>query len=229
MKYAAISRYTGAANWLLIIYLSIMVTGCSFRPAELSPEEARLLQTRDFNGSPEEVAKAVTMVLQEMHYTLGNVDMGLGVITATRTSERSLAPISREAGEPELNEVETFCLVAGAVAIVGIVLAIIFGDDDEDEEEDRENRGRHSRRSSGHHHGNSWSLFGSNDSYSSGPDSYSYTMTISLEPIPPGQTRVRATVQGKHLEGGGIAESGPVQSQEFYVDFFTRLHKILNK
>ena len=232
MKTSSINRFSRGASWLLIIYLSLVMTGCSFRPAEISPEEARILQTRDFNGRPEEVAKAVSVVLQEMHYSLGNVDMGLGVLTATRTAERSLAPISRETSEQSdfESELGTFCLVAGTIAVVGLFLAWIFDsfdDDDDDDDDDRQSRRSHRSRS--HHHDSGFSIFGPSTPGPSDADSYTYTITINLEEISLQQTRVRLTVQGEHYEGPSIIESGPVQDQQFFIDFFTRLHTTLNR
>ncbi|NQT63516.1 MAG: hypothetical protein HQ556_11200 [Candidatus Marinimicrobia bacterium] len=237
MKTTSINRFSRVASWLLIIYLSFIMSGCSYRPAELTPEQARVLQTRDFNGSPEEVAKAVSVVLQEMHFTLGNVDMGLGLMTASRTSERLLAPISRETSVENgvENELGTFCLIAGTMAVVGLFIAWMFDafDDDEDEEEDNENDDRHtprrSHRSRSHHHDSSWSMFGSHDSGPSSADSYTYIMTINLEELSLQQTRVRLTVQGEHYEGPSLVESGPVQDQQFFIDFYTRLQTTLNR
>jgi len=220
------NRYTRGASWMLIVYLSIMISGCTSRPEVLSPEAARIIQTNEYNGTPEEVARGVVIVLQEMHYTLGNVDMGLGIITAEKSSERSLAPLSQEpANESEIDDgVKTFFIVAGVAIVIGFILAIIFGDDDEDDDgEDRQSR--RSRRHHGHHE-SSTVYVGSND-YE--PASYLYTMTVVLEETMPSQTQVRVTVQGQHYEGPSVSESGPVQSQEFYADFFTRLQIALNQ
>jgi len=230
MKTSSMNRFSRGASWLLVFYLSLVMTGCSFRPAELTPEEARVLQTQDFNGTPEEVAKAVSVVLQEMHYSFANVNMGLGVLTATRTSERSLAPISRETSSENdfENELGTFCLVAGTIAVVGLFLAWIFDGFDGDDEEDDDYDDRPSRRHRSHHHDSGISIFGSGDS-GSDVDSYTYTMTVNLEEISLQQTRVRLTVQGEHYSGPSIVESGPVQDQQFFIDFFTRLHTTLNR
>ena len=235
MKTSGMNRYSRGASWLLIIYLSIIISGCAYRPAELTPEQARVLQTRDFNGSPEEVAKAVSVVLQEMHYTLDNVDMGLGIMTASRTSERLLAPISREtSGESDFeSELGTFCLIAGTMAVVGLFLAWMFdafdSDDDEDDEDDDRRPSRRSHRSRSHHHDSGWSIFGSSDNSPSSADSYTYIMTINLEELSLQQTRVRLTVQGEHFEGPSLVETGPVQDQQFFIDFFTRLQTTLNR
>lgn len=217
-------RYTRASTWILVIYLSFALTGCTFRPAEITPEQARVLQTRELNASPEEVAKAAVIVLQDIHYTLDNVDMGMGIITATRSSERRLAPISREAmTEEEIDQgIKTFFIVAGVIAVVGFLLAFVFADDD-DEEDEREDR---SRRHRPRHHGPSHVIV---DHGHDGPDAYLYTMTIMLEEVGMGQTRVRTTVQGERREGSSITESGPVQSEEFYSDFYSRLHTALNR
>ena len=218
--------YPRAASWILVIYLAVMVSGCSFRPTELPPEEARILQTREIIGSPEEIARATVSVLQEMHYTLLNVNMGLGIITAERNSERYLAPISRETlTESKINDdLQTFCLVAGAAAIIGLFLAWIFDgtEDDQDDEDWVDDRHQGSRLV--HPHPGPVYI----DSNDSGPDSYHYTMTITMEETSQQMTRVRVTVQGQHFEGADIVKSGPVQSQKFYADFYNRLDQIMN-
>jgi len=218
-------KFSRGASWLLIIYLSVMVSGCTFRPTVISPEEARILQTREFNASPEEVARASVVVLQEMHYTLGNVDMGLGLITANRTSERSLAPISRElVNDSEISdELGTFCVVAGTVAIIGIILAIIFGDDEEDDDDNNRRSVRH-HRPRVHHPGPVYV-----DSNDSGDESYHYSMTITLAETSQQHTKVHVTVQGEHFEGSSINASGPVQDQQFHIDFFNGLQAALNR
>jgi len=222
---SGMNHYTRGASWLLICYLSIVISGCSFRPEVLTPEEARALQTRVLDGTPEEIARAVVVVLQEMHYTLGNVDMGLGIITAERSSERRLARISREpATETEIDDgVKTFFIVAGVAIVVGFILALIFGGEDDEENDDEEGWFHRSHRH-GSRHESSTVYVG--DDY--GPDSYLYSMTVTLEEIVPQQTRIRVTVQGQHLEGFAVSESGPVQSQEFYADFFDRLQVAFN-
>jgi len=222
-------RYSRGASWLLIIYLSFMISGCSFRPEVLTPKEARILQTRELNGTPEEIARGVVVVLQEMHYTLGNVDMGLGIITAERSSERRLAPISREpVSDSEIDDgVKTFFIIAGVAIVVGFILALIFGDSDDDDEEndDDDERSYRSRRHRPHHE--SSTVYMGSGSYDD--DSYLYSMTVTLEEVAPMKTKVRCTVQGQHLEGSSVSESGPVQTQEFYADFFSRLQIALNQ
>ena len=224
-----LQHYSRGATLILVAYLSIMISGCAFRPAELSPEEARILQTRELNGSPEAVAKAVVIVLQDMHYTLGNVDMGMGLITAERASERWLAPISKEAiSEEEVERgIATFFVVAAVIAVVVFIFAFVLNDDDDDDdEEDDDNEGwRHSRRS--HRHSRSSTVYVESDDH--GRDSYVYSMTVMLEEIVPQQTRVRVTVQGQHLEGSRVLESGPVQTEAFYTDFYSRLQAALNR
>jgi len=159
----------------------------------------------------------------------------LGLMTASRTSERSLAPISRETGAQSdfESELGTFCLIAGTIAVVGLFLAWMFdafdgdNDDDDDDNDDRRHPQR-SHRSRSHNHDSNF-FWGSDNSSSSGADSYTYTMTVNLEELSLQQTRVRLTVQGEHYEGSSIVESGPVQDQQFFIDFFTRLHTSLNR
>ncbi len=230
MKTLSLNRFSRGSSWLLIIYLSVVISGCANRPAELAPEQARVLQTRDFNGSPEEVAKAASLVLQEMHYTMGNVDMGLGLMTASRTSEHLLAPISREAvAEENLeSDVGTFCLIAGTMAVVGLFIAWMFDafDGDDDDNDNDRHRSR-SHRSRSHRHDSN--IFVGSDHSSSDADSYTYIMTINLEELSLQQTRVRLTVQGEHYEGPSLVESGPVQDQQFFIDFFNNLYATLNR
>ena len=222
------SRYTRSATWLLVIYLSFALSGCSFRPAELTPEEARLLQTRELNGTPEEIAKAAVLVLQDMHYTMDNVDMGMGIITAKRSSERRLAPISREAmTEEEIDQgIKTFFIVAGIIAVVGFFLAFVLNGDDDDDDDDDDDTSYHGRSNRSYHGGPTHVFVDSGDD---GPDSYTYTMTIVMEELSPGQTQVRTTVQGVRREGSRVTESGPVQTEAFYSDFYSRLDRALNR
>ena len=223
-----IQRFLQAASRILILYLSVMISGCSFRPAELSPEKARVLQTRELNGSPDEVAKAVVVVLQDLHYTLGNVDMNMGLITAERLSERLLAPISRETvSDNEVNKgIRTFFIVAAVIAVVGFLFAwMADGDEDEDNDQEEDTGWRFSHRSGRHSHGHD--IYYETDEQ--GPDSYRYSMTVMLEEITAHKTRVRVTVQGQHLEGSRVLESGPVQTEEFYSDFYSRLQAALNR
>ena len=226
-------NYSRGSTWILVIYLSIMVSGCATRPAELSPEAARALQTRVYSASLEQVARAATVVLQDMHYTLGQVDMSLGVLTASRNSEWSLAPISREiSAESEMaDELGTFCLIAGVMAAVGLTLAWIFGGDDDEEEDDRDERRSHRSRSHSssrsHSHNSSSFFFGSSDD--NGPDSYTYTMTINMEELSSQQTQIRVTVQGEHFEGSSLVESGPVQDSDFFNNFYNQLQIVLNR
>lgn len=220
--------YSRGSTWILVIYLSAMISGCTFRPAEISPEEARVLQTREFTASPEDVARAITTVLQDMHYTLGTVTMDPGIITAERSSERRLAPISRESmSEEEIDQgIKTFFIVAGVIAVVGILLAWVFHDSDEEEDEEEQEEYRPERsRSHRRPQRNTTHVYTTSDDHAS--NSYLYTMTITLEEIVSMQTRIRVTVQGQHLEGSRVVESGPVQTQAFYSDFYGRLDKIL--
>ncbi len=234
MKNNPFNRFSRGASWLLIIYLSFIISGCANRPTELPPEQARVLQTRTFNGSPADVAKAVSVVLQEMHYTLDNVDMGLGILTASRTSENLLAPISREADEQTEfeDELGTFCLIAGTLAVVGLFFAWLFdnADDDDDDNQDygQNDRSGRSHRSRSHHHDSGINIFGSGSS-DNGSDSYTYLMTINLDELSLQQTEVRLTVQAEHYEGSSIVESGPVQDQQFFIDFFNNLQSALNR
>ena len=69
-----VSKYTRASTWVLVIYLSLALSGCSFRPAELTPEEARLLQTRELSATPEEVANvALFLASNEASYVTGQI------------------------------------------------------------------------------------------------------------------------------------------------------------
>ena len=220
-------RYGQVASWSLILYLSIMISGCTMRPQEISPEAARAIQTRELNHNKDDLARAVVSVLQEMHYSLGNLDLGAGIITATRSSERSLAPISREVDpDSEMSdEMQTFCLVAGALAVVAVVFAWLWDNDDEDNDaDDHRSRDRRHHRPVHHHPG---TLFVATDEY--GPDYYQYNMTIFLEDLSPYKSRIRVSVQGQHLEGDVVSESGPIQTVEFYDDFYNRLQLALNQ
>lgn len=212
-------KYGTFSSWLLIIYLGIMVSGCAYRPAELPPAEARAIQTRELNNSVEEVARAAVMVLQEMHFTLGEVDMGLGVITADRHSERSIAPMSKTAEDEVPDEVQTFCLVAGGLAIAALLFAWLWDDDERDDDWGPTHRGPRI-----HHHPGPVYIGDDHDS-----DSYHYKMTITLEELGSYKSRMRVSVQGQYYDGGSVSSSGPIQDEDFYADFYNRLQIALKQ
>jgi len=215
-------NYGKMATWTLVVYLSVMLSGCATRPEALPPEQAKTLQTREMSYSVDEVARGVVAVLQEMNYSLENVDTKVGIITAERTSERQLAPISREAAPEEMpDEMQTFCLVAGGLAIAALLFAWLW--DDDENEDDWAPRRSH-RRHIHHHPG---PIFIEADDYSH--DSYKYKMTVTLEPLGTYKSRIRVSVQGLLMEGPSIAASGPVHDEAFYQDFYNRLQIVLTQ
>ena len=221
MKHSPLlSQVVRTAHWLLVLYLAVMLSGCSFRPAALTPEEARQIQTRELSAGPEDIARAATTVLQDLHYSLKNIDLESGVITAERTSEYLLAPISRETVRSTRlkDDLGTFCLIAGTMAAVGVFLAWIFGDTDDDSDEEYVEHHPY------WHHRQGPVIYDD-----SGADSYHYALTLTLEEIGLQQTRVRVSVQGEHRDASGVRESGPVEAVEFYTDFYNRLQVALNR
>lgn len=230
---------TGQATWAhvsMVVLLSIILASCSLRPQALSPDAARVLQTRQIDAGVDDVAKAVVVVFQEMNFQLKSSDLGLGTLTAERVTEFRVYPISKEHPvTPEISEeVQTFCLVAGTLAVIGIILSIIFSDDEDEEQDDKQDgeqekekkkRVKVKRHRPHRHHPTRSISLGPGDR---GPDSFQYSMTVMLEELSSGATKVRVSLQGVHQDGGTVAASGPVHDAAFYEEFYARLYRVLN-
>lgn len=203
---------------LLSAYLILFLIGCSSAPPPLSVAEARSMQTRIIKADYNKVMKASVNVLQDLNYTLDEISDIIGIIIASRVSEKPQGEINEEEtvvdeGTPIWMKVLGITLITAIV--VGILFLILGGDDDDDDDDDdfvhrhsgkgttiiREGRSRHKI--------------------------YKYRITINLDSINEQETKVRVSLQGQQMRGNDIERTGAVNDPEFFQRFFANLDKSL--
>lgn len=203
---------------LLSAYLILFLIGCSSAPPPLSVAEARSMQTRIIKADYNKVMKASVNVLQDLNYTLDEISDIIGIIIASRVSEKPQGEINEEEtvvdeGTPIWMKVLGITLITAIV--VGILFLILGGDDDDDDDDDdfvhrhsgkgatiiREGRSRHKV--------------------------YKYRITINLDSINEQETKVRVSLQGQQMRGNDIERTGAVNDPEFFQRFFANLDKSL--
>ncbi|MCH8273111.1 MAG: hypothetical protein IIB41_07635 [Candidatus Marinimicrobia bacterium] len=196
----------------------MFLIGCSSAPPPLSVAEARSMQTRIIKADYNKVMKASVNVLQDLNYTLDEISDIIGIIIASRVSEKPQGEINEEEtvvdeGTPIWMKVLGITLITAIV--VGILFLILGGDDDDDDDDDdfvhrhsgkgatiiREGRSRHKV--------------------------YKYRITINLDSINEQETKVRVSLQGQQMRGNDIERTGAVNDPEFFQRFFANLDKSL--
>jgi len=203
------------------VYLIFFLIGCSSAPPPLTVAEARSMQTRTINADYNKVMKASINVLQDLNYTIDEISENIGIIIASRVSEKPQGKINRE--ETVVDEgAPTWLKVIGIVFIVAVVSAILYaifgGNGDDDDDDDNDN---HSHRGRG---GNSTTII------REGRDKhkvYKYNITINLESINEQETKVRVSLQGQQMRGSDVERAGAVNDLEFFQRFFANLDKSL--
>ena len=205
-------------NVILIAYLIVGVSGCSNPPRTEKPPTsvARAMETRSFNGDLRTVLKASINSLQDMDYTIDVLNSDIGLISASRTTESRKASLTNEKPKNIMSDGEKACLAIGAVAIIALIAAAIFG---EDEDED-DNRGRRKGRSRPIRLGG-----GNSDDGPDGPRIYRYKVTISLDELNVKETNVRVSASGEVEQDGKILSTGGIHEAEFFQKFFAGMNQ----
>lgn len=202
---------------LLTVYLILFLIGCSSAPPPLSVAEARSMQTRIIKADYNKVMKASVNALQDLNYSIDEISENIGIIIASRVSEKSQGEINKEetvvdGGTPTWMKVLGITLVIAIVA--GIAFLIMGGDDDDDDDDDNDQS----------HGGNSTTII------REGRDKhrvYKYNITINLDSINEQETKVRVSLQGQQMRGDDIERTGVVNDPEFFQRFFATLDKSL--
>ena len=112
---------------LVTIYLITFISSCTTPPRSVKPPTsvARAMETRSFEGDLVTILKASINSLQDMDYTIDVLNSDIGLISASRTSERRKANLANENNNSEqMSAGEQACLVAGG--FVAIVILIPF-------------------------------------------------------------------------------------------------------
>ena len=234
----------------LILYLSSynIVFSQNKPPSAVS----RTLQTQNFSADLKTTLKASINALQDLDYTIDVLNSDVGLITASRTTEKKKADVSSDAielgpssqnnidGEIDAEETarqeqaQTCAKIFGfAVVVVFVVVIInaIFGDgddDNDDDDNDDDNSGSSKGWSRSRHTSNSTHKTVNNyyqDDTPKGPRIYRYKVTINIDESGSNNTNIRVSASGELEQDGKILESGGIHEQEFFKRFFASMNK----
>ena len=207
----------------LILYLCTSLIGCSApqQPTVKPPTTvARAMETRSFSKDMKTVLKASINALQDMDYTIDVLNSDIGLITASRTTEKGKAPLpvdnsANNNQDSGLGKLLPIVFIAGAAIIL---FNLIFGDDDDDGDKRRDRDGPTIHLDSG----------GSNsDSGPVGPRILRYKVTINLNDLNADKTKVRVSASGEIEQDGKILSTGGIHELEFFRQFFANVNKAL--
>ncbi len=198
----------------IISYLVVGISGCTNPPRREKPPTsvARAMETRSFPGDLKTVLKASINSLQDMDYTIEVLNSDIGLITASRTTEHRKAVLADEKPEKTMSDGQKACLAIGAIALIAILIAAIFGGDD-----GKKKKGRDSHPIVlGGSHG---------DDGPDGPRIYRYKVTINLTELAEGETNARVSASGEVEQDGKILSTGGVHEPEFFQKFFAGMNQ----
>ena len=233
----------------LIIYLSS--SNIVFSQNKPPTAVSRTLQTQNFSADLKTTLKASINALQDLDYTIDVLNSDVGLITASRTTEKKKADVSSDAIEPgpstqnnmdgdidaeetaKQEQAQTCAKIFGfAVVVVFVVVIInaIFGDrdDDDDDDDDNDNSGSSKGWSRSRHTSNSTHKTVNNyyqDDTPKGPRIYRYKVTINIDESGSNNTNIRVSASGELEQDGKILESGGIHEQEFFKRFFASMNK----
>ena len=192
---------------LLVGYCSVCLSGCaSTRPEKPPVTLARAMESRTLSSDFKTVLKASINVLQDLSYTIDVLNSDVGLITASRTTEKEESVlIDDNVGEKKMIFIEKFCIGAIVAIFVAIIISAISS-------------------------GNSDSPSNSSSSTSNereGPEVYRYKVTVNLNEAEARGTQVRVSASGEVEQDGRLIQTGGVYEQEFFSKFFASLDKAL--
>ena len=203
------------------VHLLFYLNGCSPpRPSKPPTSIARAMETKQFNFSHKDVLKSSINSLQDMNYTIDLLNSDMGLITASRTTEKKMAEIDLE-DENQLTTLQKVTIFAGILIAVGSFFALIdhlFGGGESDEDEDEEPR---FERTTSHY------SYHSHDETEFSPEIYRYRVTINLNNIKSTVTEVRVSASGEVEKDGAILQTGGIHEPEFFQVFFTNIENSL--
>ena len=231
----------------LIIYLSS--SNILFSQNKPPTAVSRTLQTQNFSADLKTTLKASINALQDLDYTIDVLNSDIGLITASRTTEKKKADVSSDAIETgpstqnnmdseidaeetaKQEQAQTCAKIFGfAVVVVFVVVIInaIFGGDDEEEDDDDVSSGSSKGWSRSRHTSNSTHKTVNNyyqDDTPKGPRIYRYKVTINIDESGSNNTNIRVSASGELEQDGKILESGGIHEQEFFKRFFASMNK----
>ena len=156
-----------------------------------------------------------------MDYTIDVLNSDIGLITASRTTEKGQASLSLDNPnnnnqDSRLGQLIPVVFIAGAVIIL---FNLIFGGDDDSDGDKRRNRdGPTINLGSGGNGG---------DSDPVGPRIFRYKVTINLNDLNADNTKVRVSASGEIEQDGKILSTGGIHEPKFFQQFFANVNKAL--
>ena len=235
---------------LLSLLLYLASSNIVFSQSKPPTAVSRTLQTQNFSADIKTTLKASINALQDLDYTIDVLNSDVGLITASRTTEKKKADISIDSIEPgpsaqnnmageidaeeaaKQEQAQTCAKIFGlAVVVVFIVVIInaIFGDDDDDDEEDDDDSSGSSKGWSRSRHTSNSTHKTVNNYYQEdtlkGPRIYRYKVTINIDEAGSNNTNIRVSASGELEQDGKILESGGIHEQEFFKRFFASMNK----
>ena len=245
-------RPSSVAGKLRLLSLLVYLSSSNIVFSQNKPPTAvsRTLQTQNFSADIKTTLKASINALQDLDYTIDVLNSDVGLITASRTTEKKKADVSSDAIEPgpstqnnmddktdaeetaKQEQAQTCAKIFGfAVVVVFVVVIInaIFGDDDDnDDNDDDDSSGSSKGWSRSRHSSNSTHKTVNNyyqDDTPKGPRIYRYKVTINIDESGSNNTNIRVSASGELEQDGKILESGGIHEQEFFKRFFASMNK----
>ena len=155
-----------------------------------------------------------------MDYTIDVLNSDIGLITASKTTEKGQAPLSVD-NPANNNQVSGLGALIPIVFIAGaaiILFNLIFDNDDDDHDKRRDRDGPTINLGSGD---------SGRDSGPVGPRIYRYKVTINLNDLNAENTKIRVSASGEIEQDAKILSTGGIHEPEFFRQFFANVNKSL--
>ncbi|MDB2350775.1 hypothetical protein N9W06_00610 [Candidatus Marinimicrobia bacterium] len=246
-------RPSSVAGKLRLLSLLVYLSSSNIVFSQNKPPTAvsRTLQTQNFSADIKTTLKASINALQDLDYTIDVLNSDVGLITASRTTEKKKADVSSDAIEPgpstqnnmddkidaeetaKQEQAQTCAKIFGFAVVVVFVVVIINaifgdGDDNDDKDDDDDSSGSSKGWSRSRHSSNSTHKTVNNyyqDDTPKGPRIYRYKVTINIDESGSNNTNIRVSASGELEQDGKILESGGIHEQEFFKRFFASMNK----
>ena len=201
------------AKQLITYYLILFMIGCSTKPP-ITIEKAREMETQIIYGNSKEVLKASMNILQDMYYSIDEINSDMGLLIATKATEGNQAEIRKEQAIDEENSIWKKILIGVfVVTILGGIMLIVGS---------KQNNSNQDESSHTHHTNPIFSNRNNNNK-----ELYKYKITINASDFGVDETKLRVSAVGQKLSGDKIINSGPIHDAQFYQNFFNKLNEEL--
>tara|TARA_Y100000782_G_C10124887_1_gene240315 strand:- start:270 stop:932 length:663 start_codon:yes stop_codon:yes gene_type:complete len=206
------SSFLKSMGLVLRIYLATFLGCVTPRPPAPPTTVTRAMETRTYTVSKDQVMKASINVLQDLSYTVDVINVEMGLLTASRTTQGKQARLSEdEEVVPSMPTWKKVALTVGGVFLLIGIFSLLFGGKDGDKKDS-------GNKTHVIHHG-------SNDKGPDGPIIHRYRITVNLDEVADGEIKVRVSAQGEVEQDGNILQTGGVHELEFFQRFFASLNK----